>query len=962
MLDEYRMPFILLTETWLREHLDAELSIPNYTLYRSDRTRQKKTRGRNSGGAAIYLRSSLPADVLFKYSDGINEAICIRVNPLNLVLCSLYRQPDDPVGGNRSTSTEFKKVIDKLSNEVASLPSPTPNIIIGGDFNLPHATWPSGYPTQGSTPDERKMLEIIREFSTQHFLVQVSEEATHRAGNVLDLVLTNCADLFISSQSLPAAPISSHHLVKFTVILSATTDPSEVKTTNDDFDKVNVFSEDVNWQAIRLSLQNTHWGTMFSSCSVDDMMKQLIAKCRHLAVQYAPPKMKRKPKYMRIPRHRKILMRKRTRLRKNYSSHTNPATLARIKDQLTGIERKLQDSYRSQEKHDESVAVTNIKKNSKYFFSYARRKARLSIPVGPLEDPAGNLVTNPMDIAKILSTQYQSVFSTPSPIELDFSSTPERKIEDIQFTEQDIIDAIDEIPINSAPGPDRLPAFFLKQCKHELAKPLYILWRRSLDSGVVPEDAKTSNIVPIHKGGKRSIAKNYRPVALTSHLAKVFEKVVRARLISHIEQNNMMNPNQHGFRAGRSCLSQLVQHQDQITKLLEDGQNVDVIYLDFSKAFDKLDIKITLQKLYHLGIMGRLFDWIEGFLTDRKQCVIVDSVVSEKIEVISGVPQGSVLGPLLYLILLRDIDANVSSARVSSFADDTRVFAGINSVEASEQLQQDLNTIYDWAVHNNAEFNNEKFELLRYGNNKDLQEATSYKTSSNTFIEKSENVRDLGIMMTSDATFIQHIQDVTLSASLKCAWILRVFQTRERVPLLTLWKSLVAPVLEYCCQLWNPSTPGVIQSLEMVQHSYLSKISGFRSMDYWEQLSTLGMPSLQRRRERYMCIYIWKVLEGLVPNFGLQASHNPRRGRSCIVPEVSRVATHKIQTIRHNSLGVLGPRLFNHLPQSVRNVSGCSVDTFKRELGKHLDTVPDEPRIPKLVKYCSKSSNSLISY
>ena len=137
-------------------------------------------------------------------------------------------------------------------------------------------------------------------------------------------------------------------------------------------------------------------------------------------------------------------------------------------------------------------------------------------------------------------------------------------------------------------------------------------------------------------------------------------------------------PEQHGFRAGRSWLSQI---HDQITGLLEDNQNVDVIYLDFAKAFDKLDIKITLQKLYNLGIGGKLFDWIESFLTNRKQRVVVDSAISDEVTVISGVPQGSVLGPLLYLILLRDIDADVAFAKVSSFADDTRVLAGIKSTE-----------------------------------------------------------------------------------------------------------------------------------------------------------------------------------------------------------------------------------------------------------------------------------------
>ena len=191
------------------------------------------------------------------------------------------------------------------------------------------------------------------------------------------------------------------------------------------------------------------------------------------------------------------------------------------------------------------MAVNNIKKNSKYFYSYARKKAKLSVPVGPIEDPNGKLVSDPLEMVTILSSQYKSVFSMPSNIDLDFTVTPPNMISDIDFTENDIFNAIDELHANSAPGPDRFPAIFLKECKHELAKPLHLIWRQSLDTGQVPENCKFSNIVPIHKGEKRNVAKNYRPVSLTSHLVKVFERVLRSFLVEYIELNNLINLNQY---------------------------------------------------------------------------------------------------------------------------------------------------------------------------------------------------------------------------------------------------------------------------------------------------------------------------------------------------------------------------------------------------------------------------------
>ena len=178
--------------------------------------------------------------------------------------------------------------------------------------------------------------------------------------------------------------------------------------------------------------------------------------------------------------------------------------------------------------------------------------------------------------------------------------------------------------------------------------------------------------------------------------------------------------------------------------------------------------------------------------------------------------------------------------------------------------------------------------------------------------------------------------------------------------MLTLWRSLVLPVLDYCCQLWSPTALGQINALEKVQLSFFKKINGLAELDYWQQLLALHTYSLQRRRERYIIIYIWKVLEGLVPNFGITTKDNTRHGRYCLVPHIKTSAPVKIQNMRFASLSVNGPRLFNIMPNHVRNMTNCSIDSFKNSLDKYLKAIPDEPRLAKLTRYCSKPSNSLI--
>ena len=173
-------------------------------------------------------------------------------------------------------------------------------------------------------------------------------------------------------------------------------------------------------------------------------------------------------------------------------------------------------------------------------------------------------------------------------------------------------------------------------------------------------------------------------------------------------------------------------------------------------------------------------------------------------------------------------------------------------------------------------------------------------------------------------------------------------------------ETTILPIVDHCSKLWCPNTPGLIQDLERVQHNFLKKISGLSSLDYWEQLKTLNMYSLQRRRERYICIYVWKILEGIVPNFGIEVSCNRRTGRYCKVPLISTTAPCRIRTIRYNSMGVNGPRIFNSLPLHLRDMSSCSVGSFKRSLDKYFSELLDQPRVPGLVKFCARATNSII--
>ena len=514
--------------------------------------------------------------------------------------------------------------------------------------------------------------------------------------------------------------------------------------------------------------------------------------------------------------------------------------------------------------------------------------------------------------------------------------------------------------ISSAPGPDGFPSMVLHDYAQELAQCMCMLWRRSMDTQEMPDGINIAYVTPIFKGGDKSMPKNYRPVSLTSHITKVFEKVMHKAIMNHLKINELLNETQHGFRQRRSTLTQLISYHSDIICSIENDKNVDSVYLDFSKAFDKCDQHIILRKLKLLGITGKIGKWISSFLSNRQQSVVIDGHTSKKEWVLSGVPQGSVLGPLLFIIMIYDIDAKVIHSSLASYADDTRIWRKILD-SGDNLLQCDLDNVYAWANDNNMLFNNMKFESLSFGRN---QQQIQYTNPGGAAIECKESLRDLGVTLSSDCLFNIHIANIASSGRLLSGWILRTFKNHDRKILLPLLKQIVISKLEYCCPLWSPLDAENIRLLEDVQRTFTRRINGMFGRDrvsYWKRLEILKLYSLQRRRERYIIIYVWKVINNLVPNPGLKINYNPRTGYHLDPPRHNNKIRAWIRNLIGSSLISQGPALFNTLPIHLRQKSKevePKIPTFKTMLDKYLQIVPDQPTIPGHIR--AAATNSII--
>ena len=373
---------------------------------------------------------------------------------------------------------------------------------------------------------------------------------------------------------------------------------------------------------------------------------------------------------------------------------------------------------------------------------------------------------------------------------------------------------------------------------------------------------------------------------------------------------------------------------------------------------------MLLNTLRDCGIKGKFGRWIAAFLdpSSRMQAVGVNGFISELLPVISGVPQGTVLGPCLFLVHILGMCTSLSAGtHSSSFADDTRIWRGVTSTQDCSVLQSDLDSVYSWANNINMQFNSGKFEWLRYTAGSTSPPDYQYLAPNDEPISPKLATKDLGVRIATDLTFDLQILKVVTTANQMVSWGFRTFRSRGKKLMLVLLKSLVQPHLDYCSQLWSPSTQSQINTIESVQRSLISSIwdSGLLGKNYWDKLKYLRVYSQERRRERYQMIFIWKISQGLVSGYKFQFFENPRTGRWAVPDPLSgREVPAMVSRAKENSLRIKGVKLFNLLPKVLRNANHQDTLMWKNNLDHYLDLVPDQPTVSGLGR--AAASNSLL--
>lgn len=439
------------------------------------------------------------------------------------------------------------------------------------------------------------------------------------------------------------------------------------------------------------------------------------------------------------------------------------------------------------------------------------------------------------------------------------ASENELLLNNIDFSENDIIKAIASLPNKDTLGPDNLPVSFLKRIATSISLPLSILFRKSFNDGIVPNAWKVAHVIPLFKGkGSKHDFQNYRPISICSSLSKIMERIIYNTLSAYMFKNNFMTNHQHGFTSNKSTVTHLLEFTNDLTNMLDQKHSVDVVCIDFSKAFDTVSHEKLLLKLRHYGVSGKMLTWISDYLNNRSFAVKINGSLSDFHNVTSSVPQGSILAPLLFAVYINDLALTLQHSKLKLYADDLTLYRITDNMHDSSLLQQDLNTLMKWSSEWQLNVNFDKCHVIHlgYNNNHNIYHL------HNTIISESKCEKILGVHIDNELSYTQHVFYVADKARKLCNMLLRSFAKCNANLLIQLYKIYVRPVLEYGSIIWFSQRFRFHSNIIENVQKYFTRRICLSGMSYKDRLSSLNLQPVVHRMIVNDLTFMYRYLRG----------------------------------------------------------------------------------------------------
>lgn len=795
---------IVITETWLQpEIFDQELGLIGYNVYRCDRDLEL-TGLQRGGGTLLAVNSSLKSILL--ETDPIGEQVFVRINTEteNIIVCASYFAPN-------SDHSTYKNHFDKLLQHSNKLNND--KIIALGDYNLPKVSWfsdPLHYlPLEYISPNMRDVLsDLVHVYSdfdcVQHFTPLPSK------GYTLDLLFAQPSFINILDTKLDLITTDKHH-VPTVLTINTNTNHTQSKVTYRDF-------KNADYSAINLNLERIDWDSIVNISDLDLCVQNFYSVINAEITNNVPIKSASVQKFPAwYDNELRDLISKKNDFHRMYKQTGNLEEYIKFKQLRAQVIRLSRVKYReyllSLEKE--------ISSNGKRFWSYLKKLKRYpDIPNNMKYNSQSS--TEDIVICELFSDYFQSTYSCSSQCLANLCSVSSGTLLFESITLEQLEVAFKKLKITSSAGPDGIPSYFIKMCWDSLRGPLLSIFNRSLYLGTFPQLWKRSFTQPVHKKGSRNEVENYRPISILNHFAKIFDSIVSS-VISDFVLLSITN-SQHGFIKGRSTTTNLLTFTEYIHESFFESLQTDVVYLDFSKAFDVVDHSLLMNKVWNMGIQGNIYKWLLSYLTNRYQSVRLRNCTSAFKHVPSGVPQGSNLGPILFSIFINDITSVIKSVSVLLYADDVKCYTRIRNVHDAIDLQNDVQNIYLWSLRNGLKLNLQKSSIMSY-EKLDRIYPFIYRIG-NTELSRVSFVSDLGIMFDGRLKFDKHIEIIIAKASKMLGFVKRnTKEFRNTSTLISMYKTLVLPYIVYACQVWSPALIRQWNLLESIQHKLLRYLS-----------------------------------------------------------------------------------------------------------------------------------------